>query len=70
MEKNWGDTPSATLKEARWGFPMRYTDDRPHHKCEAETHMKDYDTPEIRCSLRNPSRVTEWLDGWSNNRLS
>ena len=21
------------LQEARWGFPMRYTDDRPHHKC-------------------------------------
>ena len=47
------------LKEARWGFPMRYTDDRPHHKLLAETHMNDYDTPEIRCSLRNLSRVTE-----------
>ena len=23
--------------------------------------MNDYDTPEIRCSLRNLSRVTEWL---------
>ena len=22
--------------------------------------MNDYDTPEIRCSLRNLSRVTEW----------
>ena len=25
--------------------------------------MIDYDTPEIRCSLRNLSRVTEWLKG-------
>ena len=23
--------------------------------------MNDYDTPEIRCSLRNLSRVTEWF---------
>ena len=23
--------------------------------------MNDYDTPEIRCSLRNLSRVTEWI---------
>ena len=23
--------------------------------------MNDYDTPEIRCSLRNLSRVTKWL---------
>ena len=42
-------------------FPLRYTDDRPHHKCQAETHINDYDTPEIRCSLRNLSRVTEWF---------
>ena len=24
--------------------------------------MNDYDTPEIRCSLRNLSRVTEWVE--------
>ena len=28
--------------------------------------MNDYDTPEIRCSLRNLSRVTEWRSHWSS----
>ena len=26
--------------------------------------MNDYDTPEIRCSLRNLSRVTECIEQW------
>ena len=28
--------------------------------------MNDSDTPEIRCSLRNLSRVTEWYACWIN----